>query len=66
MGGNLKWLNVVSNSKGFTVPVRLPSRRHSRVGAPFPIVPNSDCSYSIKGVPDHVDLICYIKAVKDF
>ncbi|KAL3695584.1 hypothetical protein R1sor_009660 [Riccia sorocarpa] len=62
----VKYADVVSGSQGMTMVVKVTGSVHAKIGTPFMIFSNANCSYPINNVPDNVPGVCYRTTKKAF
>ncbi|KAL3698368.1 hypothetical protein R1sor_012444 [Riccia sorocarpa] len=62
----VKYADVVSGSQGMTMVVKVTGSVHAKIGTPFMIFSNANCSYPINNVPDNVLGVCYRTTKKAF
>jgi len=63
---DVKYADVVSDSMGMTLMIRLTGGPHARIYNPCVIFQNTSESYPIRGVPNDVPGICYRTTKKGF
>lgn len=55
----VKYADMVARGMGMTMVVKVIGGPRGKIGTPFLIFQNLQCSYSIRGVPDDMPGVCY-------